>query len=289
MSIPILNNLDLNRNQLLNALLQVLAAAPGTPTPGQLWYNSTSGKIEWRDATAVRAAQRDDVRLDQIAAPTAAVGLNGQKLTGLADGTAATDAATRGQLDAVAAGLDIKPSVRAASTANIALTGTQTIDGVAVVAGDRVLVKNQTAPAENGIYVVAAGAWARATDVDAWAEIPGALVAVEQGTANADNVYLFTADQGGTLGTTAVTISKFGAGGAGTVNKFAADITGDGAATQFTVMHNLGTTDVTIAVYDVAADLAVIVDKKRPTANTVRIDFAAAPANLKVYRVVCTG
>lgn len=78
----------------------------------------------------------------------------------------------------------IKEYVRAATTANVNLTAAQTIDGVAVVAGDRVLVKNQTTDTENGIYVVASGAWARASDADAFAELTNAVVWVYEGTAN---------------------------------------------------------------------------------------------------------
>src|SRR4029079_1411457 len=93
-----------------------------------------------------------------MAAPTAAVAFNAQKISGLADGTAATDAVTKQQLDAVSAGLDVKASVRAPSIATLTLpaTGgaTLTVDGVTLANGDRLLLKNQTAPAENGIYVV---------------------------------------------------------------------------------------------------------------------------------------
>lgn len=77
--------------------------------------------------------------------------------------------------------------------------------------------------------------------------------------------------------------------GVGGVGKFATTITGDGAATQFTVTHNRASTDVVISVYDVTADLEVIVTKKRPTSNTARIDFDVAPANGKQYRVVVVG
>ena len=64
--------------------------------------------------------------------------------------------------------------MKAASTANLTLSGTQTVDGIALVAGDRILAKDQTTTSANGIYVVAAGAWARALDQDSWAEVPSA-------------------------------------------------------------------------------------------------------------------
>jgi hypothetical protein len=114
------------------------------------------------------------------------------------------------------AGTDMKPSVRAATTPSdtaIAHTGLYTLDGVALVAGDRVLDKNNATQATRGVYVAAAGAWSRAADFDTWAEIPGAIVPVEQGTVNADTGWLATADAGGTLGTTAITfIQAFGNG-----------------------------------------------------------------------------
>lgn len=98
----------------------------------------------------------------------------------------------------------LKRAVRAATTANITLSAPQTLDGIAVVAGDRVLVKNQTAPAENGIYVVAAGAWARAADADAADEIAGAQVSVDQGTTNGGKVWDTDFRSTDTLGTTAM-------------------------------------------------------------------------------------
>ncbi|MHB1053464.1 MAG: gp53-like domain-containing protein [Thiobacillus sp.] len=103
-------------------------------------------------------------------------------------------------------GGDYKASVRVATTANIALTGEQTIDGVAVVAGDRVLVMAQTAGAENGIYIAATGAWARSTDADTAGDLTsGVLVPVESGTGNADTIWMLTTDGAITIGTTALT------------------------------------------------------------------------------------
>lgn len=96
-----------------------------------------------------------------------------------------------------------KRLVKAATTANITLSGTQTVDGIALVAGDRVLVKNQTNPQENGIYVVAAGAWSRSADADAASELSSAVVAVDQGTVNGGDRFGNTFKTTGTLGTTA--------------------------------------------------------------------------------------
>lgn len=147
--------------------------------------------------------------LDAITAPAADLYLNNKKITSLADPVASTDGANKQYVDNTAQGLDAKASVRAATTTNISLTGSQTIDGVACVIGDRILVKDQSTPAQNGIYVIAAGAWTRATDADAWTELPGAYVWTEQGTVNADTGWVCTSDQGGTLGTTNVTWTQF--------------------------------------------------------------------------------
>ena len=152
--------------------------------------------------------------LSDLSAPTASFGMGGQKITNVAEPTLSTDAATKNYVDSVAQGLDVKSSVLVATTANITLSGTQTIDGVAVAAGDRVLVKNQSTASGNGIYVVAAGAWTRATDADTWAKLVSAFVFVEKGTVGADTGWVSTIDSGGTLGSTAVTFSQFS--GAGT-------------------------------------------------------------------------
>jgi len=109
--------------------------------------------------------------INDLTTPTADYGFGGYKITNLADPVNDQDAATKYYVDSVAQGLDVKASVKAATTANITLSGAQTIDGVSIVAGDRVLVKNQTASQNNGIYVAASGAWARSSDADTWAVI----------------------------------------------------------------------------------------------------------------------
>jgi len=168
----------------------------------------TAAKISDFD-TQVRVS-----RLDQMAAPTASVSMNSQKITNLATPTADTDAATKAYVDAARAGLDVKMSVRAATTANITLSGTQTIDGVAVIAGDRVLVKNQTTGSQNGIYAVAAGAWSRATDADSDAEVhAGMFTFVTEGSTLADTGWVLSTNDPITLNTTALTFGQFSGGG----------------------------------------------------------------------------
>lgn len=137
-------------------------------------------------------------------------------LTLHADPTSNLHAATKQYVDSVAQGLDFKESVLAASVGNLTLVNEQTVDGVALVAGDRVLVKDQTAGEENGIYIVVdAGAWSRSADADTSAEVnPGMFVFVEEGTVNADTGWVLSTDATITLGTTELVFIQFS--GAGT-------------------------------------------------------------------------
>jgi hypothetical protein len=143
---------------------------------------------------------------------TAAQSMGGNKLTNVATPTAGTDAVNKDYVDNAVAGLSWKDSVRAASTANIDLAtgGPLTIDGVSVIANDRVLVKDQTLPQQNGIYQVNAGAWTRVLDCDTALELEGAAVFVEEGTANGNKMFTQTAENF-TLGTDPVTWVLFSA------------------------------------------------------------------------------
>ena len=152
--------------------------------------------------------------IDQLATPGADVSINSFKLTDVADPTAAQDAATKNYVDSVASGLDVKDSCRVATTGNINLTGTQTIDGVSVVAGDRVLVKDQTTGADNGIYVCDSSTWSRATDADSNAEVTGGMFTfVEEGTTNADAGFVLTTNNPITLNTTSLAFAQFSGAG----------------------------------------------------------------------------
>lgn len=116
-----------------------------------------------------------------------------------------------------------KQGVICATTANITLSGTQTIDGIAVVANDRVLVKDQTTASANGIYLVAAGAWARALDFNTSGDLTlGAIIPVRSGTTNGNTAWRLTTTGAITLGTTALTFANIDTGGvSGTINKLA--------------------------------------------------------------------
>lgn len=152
--------------------------------------------------------------LAEMAAPAAAVSLNSQKITSLADPTADGDAANKGYVDGVAQGLDIKDSVKVATTANITLSGTQTIDGVAVSADERVLVKDQSTASQNGLYLCKASTWTRTDDLAAGADAAGAFAFVEQGTVNGDNAFVCSSDKGSAVtGTNNLTFVQFSGAG----------------------------------------------------------------------------
>ena len=122
--------------------------------------------------------------------------------------------AAKTYIDNTRSGLEVKDSVVVATTANITLSGTQTIDGIAVTAGQRVLVKDQTTASQNGIYVVSASAWSRSTDADTADELnSGCFFFVEKGTENADNGFVMSQDTVINFGTTAITFSQFSGAG----------------------------------------------------------------------------
>ncbi len=131
------------------------------------------------------------------------------------DPTLSTHLATKQYVDALAAGLDVKLSVKAATTANITLSGTQTVDGVALVVGDRVLVKNQSTAANNGIYIVASGSWTRSTDADTSTEVtPGMFTFVEGGSTQAGSGWVLSTSTTIVLGSTSLAFAQFTAGAA---------------------------------------------------------------------------
>jgi hypothetical protein len=154
------------------------------------------------------------IRADGANAFTADQSFGGFKLTNLGTPASDTDAATKSYVDASRTALSVKDPVRVATTANITLSNTQTIDGIALSAGDRVLVKDQSTGSQNGLYtVVSGGAWTRTTDADTSAEVKGGLyVWVNEGSTNGDKQFVLTTDDPITLGTTALIFTQFTAG-----------------------------------------------------------------------------
>ena len=150
--------------------------------------------------------------------------------------------ANKSYVDNVANGLYWKEPVEVATIANITLSGTQTIDNVSVLAGDRVLVRAQTDQKQNGVYVVSAGAWSRSDDMDAGSEFPGAAVFVIRGDTYNDTGFVCSNDTPPTLGTDNITFVQFtGAGqltaGDGLVktgNEIAVDLVASTSGLTFT-------------------------------------------------------
>ena len=346
-------NLDLNKNELQNARVQNLAAAPGSPVVGQIYHDTVNlTPYFWNGSAWVSmdATKRTGIplanlatdplaranhtgtqtastisdfntavrtnRLDQMAAPTASVSLNSQQITGLAAPTNGTDAANKQYVDDTVAAISWKNEVRLASTANGTLASAfangSTVDSVALVTGDRILLKDQTTQTENGIYTVnVSGAPTRATDADSGSEISGAAVYVTNGTANQGTRWVCNVTGAITLGSTNLTFVQFAGGsaytagngltlaandfnvGAGTgisvaadsvaidtavvVRKYSASI-GDGSTTALVVTHNLNTKDIQVQLRQNSDDAFVVADVVATSVNTCTITFAVAPA-----------
>jgi hypothetical protein len=204
---------------------------------------STTGSITGSGALTFTAGGADN-NVTLVPTGTGSVNVSSKKITNLAEPTAASDAATKGYVDGMAQGLDLKASVLCASTANIggvynngtsgvgatltpALQAALSLDGVnANTVGVRVLIKDQTTQAQNGIYVVTqvggvgqSPILTRADDFNQPAEIPGAFTFVEQGTTQADRGYVCTTDIGGlVIGNTNITFTQFSSAGSYTAS-----------------------------------------------------------------------
>jgi hypothetical protein len=162
------------------------------PNPNQSGLNITNSVI---NSTTIGATTPSSAAFTTASVSTAPVSGN--------------DVVNKTYLEFFAAGISWKQPVDCGTTANITLSGLQTIDGVTVVAGSRVLVKNQTTTSQNGIYLASATAWSRAPDADTWDELISAICFVESGSTLAGSAWYCTIQPGGTIGTTAITWSNF--------------------------------------------------------------------------------
>ena len=143
--------------------------------------------------------------------PSTGVFTNISTTTGTISTTAVnnTDIANKYYVDTVAQGLAPKAACQVATTANITLSGLQTIDTYTTLAGDRVLVKNQGTSSQNGIYIASASAWTRSTDMDVWSEVSGAYTVILSGSANVNTGWVCTASASGTIGVTSMPWVQF--------------------------------------------------------------------------------
>lgn len=175
---------------------------------GQLLRSNGSSAPSW---VTLNAASVGALAINGSNSMTAALDAGNYRIVNVATPTLSTDAATKSYVDSVATGLNIKAACTVATTGNITLSGVQSVDGVPVGAGQRVLVKNQTNTAENGIYDSAPGAWTRSSDANTWSEIVGATVFIEYGAVNDLTTWVCNVTAGGTIGVTPIVFVQFAA------------------------------------------------------------------------------
>lgn len=217
---------------------------------------TTAGKALLDDADA--SAQRTTLGLGTIATQNANnVALTGGTITGLGDPSSTSDAATKNYVDTLVAGLRTRVIARVASTANVNIsTGLEngdTLDGVTLVTGNRVLLKDQSTASQNGLYiVVASGAASRDPEFDIISELAGQLILVSEGTTHADDIFLCTTDTSATLGSSSISYTQVFPSSGGTVTSVAV---ADSGSSEFTVTGSPITSSGTIslAVNSIAA------------------------------------
>jgi hypothetical protein len=216
---------------------------------------TTAGKALLDDASA--SAQRTTLGLGTIATQDASnVSISGGSVTGLGEPSANSDASTKSYVDQAVAGLRTRIIAEAATTANIDLTADlengDSLDGVTLVTGDRVLVKDQTDDTANGLYiVVASGTASRDPQFDTIAELSGQMIVVNQGSTNDNKIFLCTTDSDGSLGSTSITYTVITPSNVGTVTSVGV---ADSGAGEFTVGSSPVTSsgNITLAVNSIA-------------------------------------
>jgi hypothetical protein len=197
-------------------------------------------------------------RLDQTETVAAVWDFGSNIPTASANPSSDSQLARKAYVDSVAQGLAVKAPCRAATTANITLSGEQTIDGVSVVSGDRVLVKDQSTGANNGIYVASGSSWSRAADANADAEVKaGMFTFVEEGTVNADSGWVLTTNNAITLGSTSLTFVQFSGAG------------------QITAGAGLTKTGNTLQVVAADASITVNADSIQVAVNTSTMEVSS--------------
>jgi len=217
---------------------------------------TTAGKALLDDADAT--TQRTTLGLGTIATQNANnVALTGGTITGLGDPSSSSEAATKNYVDNLVTGLRTRVIARVASTANVNIsTGLEngdTLDGVTLATGNRVLLKDQSTASQNGLYiVVASGAASRDTEFDIISEIAGQLILVSEGTTHADDLFLCTTDTSATLGSSSISYVQVFPSSGGTVTSVAV---ADSGSSEFTVTGSPITSSGTIslAVNSIAA------------------------------------
>lgn len=280
-----------------------------------------TGALKGNGTSAITQATIND-----LGSQTADYSANSHKITSVTDPSGAQDAATKNYVDNAVQGLSWKTAVIAATTVNgtlsTAYANGSIIDGITLATGNRILIKNQSTGADNGIYTVnASGSPTRATDADSGTELNGATVYVTSGTANADSAWTQTTEAV-TIGTTATVWAQINGGTVpaastsvagkvqlaaqsdaqaktsttlaltpASVADFARKFTGtigDGTSTSLAVTHGLGSQYVTAQVFDASSGTQVECDVTLTSGTVTTFVFTTAPTSAQ-YRVVITG
>lgn len=202
------------------------------------------------DITTASTA-RTNLGLGTMATQSASsVAITGGSITGMGSPSSGSDVTTKTYVDNLIAGLKTRIITRVSTTANIDLTADlqngDTLDGVTLSTGDKVLVKDQSTASQNGIYdVVASGTATRNTDYDTVAELAGQLVIVQEGTVGADRIFLCTTDNSGSIGSTDITFTRVTPSNTGTVTSVAV---ADSGSSEFTITGSPITASGTISL-----------------------------------------
>jgi len=262
-SAKILDGTIVNADINASAAIDATKIHDGTISNTEFGYlNNVSSNIQTQlDAKLVKASNLSDLTsastartnlgLGTIATQNANnVSISGGSVTGLGDPAVSSEAATKNYVDQAVAGLRTRIIAEAATTANINLTtdleNGDTLDGVTLVTGDRVLVKDQTDATANGLYiVVASGTASRDPQFDTIAELSGQMIVVNQGTANDNKIFLCTTDSDATIGVSNITYTQVTPSNVGTVTSVAV---ADAGSSEFTVANSPITSSGTITL-----------------------------------------
>ena len=262
-SAKILDGTIVNADINASAAIDATKIHDGTISNTEFGYlNNVSSNIQTQlDAKLVKAnnlsdltsasTARTNLGLGTIATQNANnVSISGGSVTGLGDPSVSSEAATKNYVDQAVAGLRTRIIAEAATTANIDLTADlqngDTLDGVTLVTGDRVLVKDQTDATANGLYiVVASGTASRDPQFDTIAELSGQMIVVNQGTANDNKIFLCTTDSNATIGVSNITYTVITPANVGTVTSVGV---ADSGSSEFTVTNSPITSSGTITL-----------------------------------------
>lgn len=340
--------INLNQNEVQNALAQRLGADPGSPVAGQFWFNTSTNVWKYHNGSAAidplaranhsgtqTASTISDLGttvraypLSSFAAPTANIPMAGFTLTGLGTPSAAGQAATYdwviSQVQASAAGISSKPPVVTVYTSNVStLSGAApTNDGVTPAAGSRVLLTGQTTTSQNGPWITASGSWARANS-DGQSELEtGAVWLVDQGTTYTGSQWMLATTGAITVGSTALTINRYGAGQAYTngngltltgnsfavspgtgisvgasvsvdttvvARKYQGSFATDGSTSSWTVTHNLNNQWAAIFITNATTGDRAEFNISGRTTSALTLSATTAPATGTTYQYLVIG